>query len=448
MTRTARKRQLKLGHMIEGAGRTWDDWRHPQAEPGASTNFEYYRRHALQAEAGKFDFLFIADSLYITEKSSPHYLNRFEPVTLLSALAAVTSHVGLVATVTASYAEPFNVARQFSSLDHLSGGRAGWNVVTSWLDGTAANFSKTEHLGHDDRYRRADEFVQVVRGLWDSWEDDALLHDKKSGRFFDPEKLHALNHQGEFFKVKGPLNIARSRQGQPVIFQAGTSDSGRGFAAKNADAIFVGQDDLEEARAYYKDVKARATGFGRDPDTLFILPALAPVIGSTEAEAEALWHERANLVSIQAALRMLGRGFNDYDFTQHELDAPFPTFGKDALNSSQGAVLKVTQAAREQGLTLREVALRFATPRGNFVGTPEQIADKFELWLNSGGSDGFVIGESLPGQFERLVETVIPILQERGSFRRDYEGSTFRENLGIDVPENRYTRAKGERSVA
>ena len=448
MAKTARRRQLKLGHMIEGAGRTWDDWRHPRAEPGASTNFEYYKRHALQAEAGKFDFLFIADSLYITEKSSPHYLNRFEPVTLLSALAAVTSHVGLVATVTASYAEPFNVARQFSSLDHLSGGRAGWNVVTSWLDGTAANFSKTEHLGHDDRYRRADEFVQVVRGLWDSWEDDALLHDKKSGRFFDPEKLHALNHQGEFFKVKGPLNIARSRQGQPVIFQAGTSDSGRGFAAKNADAIFVGQDDLEEARAYYKDVKARATGFGRDPDTLFILPALAPVIGSTEAEAEALWHERANLVSIQAALRMLGRGFNDYDFTQHELDAPFPTFGKDALNSSQGAVLKVTQAAREQGLTLREVALRFATPRGNFVGTPEQIADKFELWLNSGGSDGFVIGESLPGQFERLVETVIPILQERGSFRRDYEGSTFRENLGIDVPENRYTRAKGERSVA
>ena len=448
MAKTARRRQLKLGHMIEGAGRTWDDWRHPRAEPGASTNFEYYKRHALQAEAGKFDFLFIADSLYITEKSSPHYLNRFEPVTLLSALAAVTSHVGLVATVTASYAEPFNVARQFSSLDHLSGGRAGWNVVTSWLDGTASNFSKTEHLGHDDRYRRADEFVQVVRGLWDSWEDDALLHDKASGTFFDPDKLHPLNHQGEFFKVKGPLNIARSKQGQPVIFQAGTSDSGRGFAAKNADAIFVGLDDLEEARAYYRDVKARATGFGRDPDTLFILPALAPVVGSTEAEAEALWHERANLVSIQAALRMLGRGFNDYDFTQHELDAPFPTFGKDALNSSQGAVLKVTRAAHEQGLTLREVALRFATPRGNFVGTPEQIADKFELWLNSGGSDGFVIGESLPGQFERLVETVIPILQQRGSFRQDYDGSTFRENLGLDVPENRYTRAKGERSVA
>ena len=211
---------------------------------------------------------------------------------------------------------------------------------------------------------------------------------------------------------------------------------------------FVGQDSIEEARAYYRDVKARATGFGRDPNSLFILPALSPVVGSTEAEAEALWHERANLVSIEAALRMLGRNFNDYDFTQHELDAPFPEFGKEALNSSQGAVLKVTQAAREEGLTLRDVALRFATPRGNFVGTPEQLADKFELWLESGGSDGFVIGESLPGQFQRLVETVIPILQKRGSFRQDYEGSTFRENLGIDVPENRYTRQKSERSVA
>ncbi len=448
MPKTAPKKQLKLGHMIEGAGRTWTDWRHPNAQPNASTDFKYYRRHAELAEHGKFDFLFIADSLFITEKSSPHYLNRFEPITLLSALAAVTSHVGLVATVTASYAEPFNVARQFASLDHLSGGRAGWNVVTSWLDGTAANFSKTEHLGHDDRYRRAEEFVQVVQGLWDSWEDDALVHDKASGVFFDPAKLNALNHQGEFFKVKGPLNIARSKQGQPVIFQAGTSDSGRNFAARNADAIFVGHDGIEEARSYYRDVKARATGFARDPNSLFILPAVAPVIGSTEAEAEALWRERANLVSIEAALRMLGRNFNDYDFTRHELDAPFPELGKDALNSSQGAVLKVTQAAREEKLTLREVALRFATPRGNFVGTPEQVAEKFELWLETGGSDGFVIGESLPGQFERLVEAVIPILQERGSFRREYEGATFRENLGIDVPENRYTRAKGARSVA
>jgi FMN-dependent oxidoreductase (nitrilotriacetate monooxygenase family) len=442
------KRQLKLGHMIEGAGRTWTDWRHPDAEPGASTSFPYYKKRAELAEAAKFDFIFIADSLFITETSSPHYLNRFEPITLLSALAAATSHIGLVATVTASYTEPFNLARQFASLDHLSGGRAGWNVVTSWLDGTAANFSKKEHLDHAERYRRADEFVEVVRGLWDSWEDDALVHDKASGVFFDRAKLHPLNHEGAHFSVRGPLNIARSPQGQPVIFQAGTSDDGRNFAAKYADAIFVGHDTIEEARAYYRDLKSRATGLGRDTEALFVLPAIAPVVGGTEAEAEALWRERASLVSIEAALRMLGRGFNDYDFTKHDLDAPFPSVGPGALNSSQGAVLKITRAARDEGLTLREVALRFATPRGNFVGTPEQVADKFEKWLTTGASDGFVIGESLPGQFARLAESVIPILQKRGSFRRECEGSTFRQSLGIRVPENRYTRAKNERHVA
>lgn len=438
----AKKRQLKLGHIIEGAGRTWTDWRHPAAEPGASTNFAYYKRRAQLAEHAKLDFLFIADSLFITEKSSPHYLNRFEPITILSALAAATSHIGLVATVTSSYTEPFNLARQFASLDHISGGRAGWNVVTSWLEGTASNFGKNEHLEHDRRYELAAEFVDVARGLWDSWEDDALVHDKASGVFFDPSKLHALDHKGEFFSVRGPLNIARSRQGQPVIFQAGSSEAGRNFAAKEADCIFVGLDDLEEAHIYYRDVKARAAKFGRDPSTLFILPAVSPVIGSTEAEADALWIERANLVSIEAALRMLGRGFDDYDFTQHDLDAPFPELSGSALNSQQGSGRKIITAAREEGLTLREVAQRFATPRGNFVGTPEQVADKFETWLNTNASDGFVISESLPGQFERLAETVLPILRKRGVFREEYEGETFRDSLGLPVPENRYTRAR------
>jgi FMN-dependent oxidoreductase (nitrilotriacetate monooxygenase family) len=437
-----KKRQLKLGHMIEGAGRTWTDWRHPGAVPGASTSFPYYKQRALLAERGKLDFVFIADSLFITETSSPHYLNRFEPLTLLSALAAATSHIGLVATVTASYTEPFNLARQLASLDHISGGRAGWNVVTSWLEGTASNFSKAEHLEHATRYRRAEEHIEVVRGLWDSWEDDALIHDKASGVFFDRTKLHTLGHEGEFFRVKGPLNIARSPQGQPVIFQAGTSEDGRNFAARHADAIFVGHDSVDDAREYYRDVKARAGGFGRDPETLYVLPAVAPVIGSSEAEADALWSERANLVSIEAALRMLGRSFNDYDFTRHELDGPFPQLSQDVLNSSQGAVLRITRAASEERLTLRQVALRFASPRGNFVGTPEQIADKFEAWLNSSASDGFVISEALPGQFQRLVEAVVPILQQRGSFREEYEGSTFRESLGLAKPINRYTRAR------
>ena len=450
MTQSA-KRQIKLGHIITGAGQTWTDWRHPDAVPGGSTNFPLYRARAELAERGKLDFIFIADSLFITERSSPHYLNRFEPLTILSALAAVTSHIGLVATITASYTEPFNLARQVSSLDHISGGRAAWNVVTSWLDGTAANFSKTEHIPHDERYVRAEEFLRVVRGLWDSWEDDALVHDKASGVFFDPEKLHTLDHAGKYFQVKGPLNIARSPQGQPVIFQAGSSESGRNFAAKNADAIFVGLENLEEAQGYYRDIKARVASFGRDPSTGSILPGASPVIGSTEEEAERLFKERQSLGSVEAALRMLGRSFNDYDFTQHDLDAPFPILEpleKAGLNSSQGAVLKVTQAARAERLTLREVALRFATPRSSFVGTPEQIADKFQEWLETGGSDGFVIGESLPGQFRRLVETVIPILRQRGLFREEYSGTTLRSNLGLAKPENRHTAARRERSVA
>ena len=443
-----RQRQLKLGHMIEGAGRTWTDWRHPDAQPGASTDFRYYRDRARLAEQGRFDFVFIADSVSINEKSSPHYLNRFEPITILSALAAVTEHIGLVATLTVSYSEPFNVARQFASLDHISGGRAGWNVVTSWLEGSAANFGKSEHLAHDVRYRLAAEYLDVVQGLWDSWEDDALVHDKETGVFFDPGKLNTLGHKGEFLSVRGPLNIARSPQGQPVIFQAGASDDGRSFAAKRADCIFVGLGGIEEARAYYADVKARAAGFGRDPDDLFILPAVAPTIAATEAEAEARWQERAALVSIESALAMLGRGFNDHDFTRYDLDAPFPDVFDRGFNSSQSATVKIAAAVREEGLTLRQVALRFATPRGDFVGTPEQIADKFELWLTTNASDGFVVGESLPGQFALFMEQVVPILQARGLFRSDYEGSTFRQSLGLDVPPNRFTAQKAGRAVA
>ncbi|ACB94814.1 LLM class flavin-dependent oxidoreductase [Beijerinckia indica] len=441
-------KQLKLGFILHGAGRTWSDWRHKEAEPNASTNFAFYKRQAQLAEAGKFDFLFVADSVYITEKSSPHYLNRFEPLTILSALAGATEHIGLVGTLTVSYSEPFNVARQFASLDQISGGRAGWNVVTSWLEGSAANYSKSAHLAHDRRYQLAKEYLDVVQGLWDSWEDDALIHDKESGVFFDPEKLHRLDHQGEFFQVRGPLNIARSAQGQPVIFQAGSSEDGRNFAAQKAEAIFVHHETIEEARLYYRDVKARAEGFGRDPSKLLILPSVAPIIGSTEAEAEARYQEIAGLVSIENALSMLGRPFNDHDFSVYDLDAPFPEVGADALNSTQSAVLKIIAAAREENLTLRQVALRFATPRGDFVGTPEQVADKFQLWLETGASDGFVMFASLHRDLELFVETVVPILQARGLYRQDYDGTTLRENLGLDVPVNRYTAQRSARSAA
>ena len=441
-------RQLKLGFILHGVGPGWGDWRHPDAQVDASVNFNFYKRQAQAAEAGKFDFLFVADSVFITARSSPHYLNRFEPLTILSALAGATSHIGLVATLTVSYSEPYNVARQFASLDHISGGRAGWNVVTSWLEGSAANFSKSEHYAHDVRYRLAGEYLDVVQGLWDSWEDDALVRDKASGVFVDPDKLHTLDHKGEFFQVKGPLNIARSPQGQPVIFQAGASEDGKNFAAKRADAIFVTHDQLEEAQTYYADLKSRAVGFGRDPDQVLVLPGVRPVVGRTEAEAEAKYQELANLVSIENALSMLGRPFNDYDFTQHDLDAPFPDVSAHGANSNQSASLKILQAAQAENLTLRQVALRFATPRSQFVGTPEAVADALQAWFDGRGADGFVLFESLPGQLEQFVEKVVPILQARGIYRTDYASETFRGNLGLDFPVNRHTLARSASAAA
>ncbi|HEY6879057.1 MAG TPA: LLM class flavin-dependent oxidoreductase [Polyangiales bacterium] len=436
-------RQIKLGFILHGNGRGWGDWRHPDATPNASTNFAYYKRQAQAAERGKFDFLFVADSVYITAKSSPHYLNRFEPLTILSALAAVTEKVGLVGTLTVSYSEPFNVARQFASLDHISGGRAGWNVVTSWLEGSAANYSKPAHLAHDVRYQLADEFLEVVRGLWDSYEDDALVHDKASGQFIDANKLHELNHKGRFFSVKGPLNIARGPQGQPVIFQAGASEDGKSFASRQADAIFVTSQSFEDAQAYYRDVKARAAAFGRDPDKLVLVPAARPLVGETREQAEQLFAQLSSLESIDDALSMLARPFNEYDFKQHELDGPFPEQAFVAgANSQQSAQERIRGWLRDEPLTLRQVALRFVHPRDEFVGTPHEVADALQRWFEGRAADGFMLFESLPGQLEVFVEKVVPILQQRGLFRSEYEGDTLREHLGLDFPVNRYAVQK------
>jgi len=444
----AKARTIKLGFILHGVGRTWNDWRHPDRDVGASTSFAHYKRQAQLAERGKFDFLFVADSLSITEKSSPHYLNRFEPLTILSALAATTSHIGLVATLTVSYSEPFNVARQFSSLDHISDGRAGWNIVTSWLGDTAANFSKTEHPAHDVRYGIAAEYLDVVQGLWDSWEDDAHVADKATGQFVDPDKLHRLDHKGEHFQVRGPLNIKRSRQGQPVIFQAGQSDDGRAFAAKRAEVIFTHAETLEDGQAYFADVKARARGFGRDPDQLFVLPGIAPIIGDTEEEAEARYQELAALESLETGFGFLSRTFNDHDFRQYDLDGPFPDVEHIGRNSQQSGSKRILDQVRAEGLTLRQLVQRLSTPRGAFVGTPTGVADTIQAWFEQHGSDGFVLFEPLPGQLDLFVEKVIPILQARGLFRTEYEGETFRENLGLPFPVNRYTAARRDRSAA
>ncbi|HFL2186120.1 TPA: LLM class flavin-dependent oxidoreductase [Pseudomonas putida] len=442
------KRQIRLGAMIHGVGHGWGEWRHPEALADASVNFGFYKQQAKLAEAAKFDFAFIADSLHIHARSSPHYLNRFEPLTILSALAAVTEHIGLVATVTVSYTEPFQVARQFASLDLISGGRAGWNVVTSWLSGTADNFGKAEHPPHAVRYRIAREHVDVVKGLWDSWEDDAFTRDKQSGQFFDPAKLHTLGHQGEYFKVKGPLNIQRSPQGQPLIFQAGVSEDGRNFAAQNADAIFVSPESFDDAHAYYQDLKQRAARHGRDPDALFILPGIRPIVGRNAEEVEQRYQQAVNLVSIEDALVALGRPFNDYDFSQHDLDAPFPDLGTLGNDSHKGTSDQLKQLARDEGLSLRELALRFSRPRRDFVGTPEQVADALQRWFENDAADGFIINSLLPDGLQYFTEHVVPLLQARGLVRTDYTGKTLRDNFGLSVPENRNTLRRSQAAVA
>ncbi|MEC2223323.1 MULTISPECIES: LLM class flavin-dependent oxidoreductase [Heyndrickxia] len=438
----ARNDKLKFGAIVHGVGGTTDGWRHPDMDPGASTSFAYYKNQAQTAERGLFSFVFIADGLFISEKSIPHFLNRFEPITILSALATVTQHVGLIATISTSFSEPFTIARQLLSLDHISGGRAGWNLVTSPQEGAAHNHSKAHLPEHDERYAIAEEHVDIVRGLWDSWEDDAFIYNKETGQFFDPEKLHALNFKGKYFQVRGPLNIARSKQGYPVVFQAGASDRGRQFAAEKADSIFTHSENLESTKSFYQDVKNRARRAGRDASQIKIFPGISPIIADTKEEAETKYKELSALIPYDRALTYLARYFDDYDFSRFDPDAPFPELGDIGKNAFQSTTDYLKQHAKEEHLTLRQVAHEAAFPRSQFIGTPEEIADLIALWFNEHAADGFIIGSSYPHALEDFVEKVIPILQERGLYETAYEGSTLRENLGLPVPENRYAAAK------
>jgi len=427
-------RQLRLGTILHGASGNMSAWRHPAAVADASINFDFVQETARIAEQGKLDFLFVADGLYINEKSIPHFLNRFEPLTVLSALASVTRHLGLVGTLSTSYSDPFTVARQFASLDHLSHGRAGWNVVTSPLEGSAKNFSREKHPDHALRYRIADEYLDVVKGLWNSWEEDAFIRDKASGQFFDPEKLHTLNHHGDFFQVAGPLNIGRTPQGRPIIFQAGASEDGKKLAARHADAIFTHHETLAEAQAFYRDVKQQLEEHGRHHDELHIFQGVSVIVGDSEADAEQQYQTTAALVSIDDALNYLGRYFEHHDFSQYPLDEPFPEIGDLGQNSFRSTTDEIKRNARERQLTLRQVALESASPRPRFSGTAEQVADGLQAWFESRAADGFIIQGGTPDTFPRFVENVVPILQARGLFRTEYPGTTLRESLGLALP--------------
>ena len=449
----AERRMMRIGTFLAGTGSNMASWRHPTALPDAAINLDYYRGLTLRAEEAKLDFAFFGDGLYISEKSHPNFLNRFEPLTLLAALAMETTHIGLAATLSTSYSDPFTIARQFMSIDHISNGRAGWNVVTSPLEGSALNYGKSaggsaiglklEHPAHDLRYRMAAEYIEVTKGLWESWEDDAFIRDQASGEFIDPEKMHRLNHVGEFFSVQGPLNISRSPQGRPVLIQAGSSEAGRGFAASTADAVFTGQANRTDAEEFSRDVKSRAAAAGRNPQEVLILPGCSPIVGHTPEEAEAKHLEIVGLVEINQALNYLGRYFNDLDFTQFDLDAPFPELGDYGRNGWESSTDSIKKTAREKELTLREMALRVTTPHHEFIGTPEQVADTMQDWFDSGACDGFMLsGAVLPQGFNDFVDYVLPILKDRGLFRTEYESDTLRGNLGLPKPENRYTATR------
>jgi FMN-dependent oxidoreductase (nitrilotriacetate monooxygenase family) len=441
------QRKLRLGTFLAGTGSNMASWRHPHAVADAAINLPYYQELTRRAEAGKLDFVFFGDGLYISEKSHPNFLNRFEPLTLLAALAMGTTHIGLVATLSTTYSDPYTIARQFASIDHLSNGRAGWNIVTSPLEGSALNYGKPAHPEHDLRYRMADEYLQVTKGLWDSWEDDAFVRDKAAGIFIDPTKMHRINHRGEFYSVQGPLNISRSKQGRPVLIQAGASEAGKSFAAKVADAVFTSQASLEHCIAFARDVKQRAAQAGRNPAEVLIMPGLSPIVGQTPEEAEQKYQEIAGLVDMTAALHYLGRYFNDIDFSQYELDAPFPDLGDFGRNGWESTTDRIKHTAREEHLTLREVARRATTPKHPFIGTPTHIADTMQAWLEAGAADGFMLsGAVLPDGLTDFLDHVLPILQARGLFRTEYAHDTLRGNLGLPKPDNRFARAARQES--
>ncbi|HYP97511.1 MAG TPA: LLM class flavin-dependent oxidoreductase [Polyangiaceae bacterium] len=440
-------RQLRLGAILQGVGMTQDGWKQPGVPTNASINIDWYKDAARRAEAAKFDFVFIVDSPYITPDSAPHFLNRLEPLTLLSAVAGVTSRIGLVATLTTSYNEPFNVARAFASLDLISDGRAGWNVVTTGLEGAAGNYGREQHFPHAVRYRRAKEHLSVVRALWDSYEDDAFTRDKSSASFLDRSKQHALNHRGEFFSVAGPLNISRSRQGHPVIFQAGGSEDGRDLAATSADAIFTGQETFEEAQDFYRDIKARAVAAGRRADDILIFPGISVVLAATDEQARAIESARHRDLDLKKALAQLGRPFNYHDFSQYPLDGPFPDLGNLGENGYRSHAERIKRIAREERLTVRQAALRFTARHSPFIGSPQTVADEIERWFREGAADGFNIGVGEPNELEKFSNQVVPLLRARGLFRYEYESDTLRGNLGLTIPANRHTVTRNEQQA-
>ena len=437
------RKMISMGLSMRYLGYHAAAWRHPQVDPGGASDFSHFLNVARLAEAAKFDMVFLADGIGIRAKDEPPgslcrsaQTAELEPLTLLSALAPMTTHIGLVATASTTYNEPYHIARKYASLDRISGGRAGWNIVTSWSDAEAQNFNRDQHLDYGTRYERAAEFVEVVKGLWDSWDADALVRDKESGIFFDTAKLHVLNHQGKHFKVKGPLSVARSPQARPVLVQAGASEAGMEIGAESAEVIYAVPHEIDTGRSYYRDLKERAARKGRDPEGMKILPGITPFIGETEAEAREKYDLLNALVAPELGLSYLYGQMGD--LSAHSLDGPVPEPNDPKVRSIAQNLLKL---ARRDNLTIRQLYTTIAAGFGSriLIGTAKQIADEMEAWVEAEAADGFnICPAALPVGLEDFAAQVVPELQRRGMFRAEYASRTLRGNLGVPVPASRY----------
>ncbi|HEX5455326.1 MAG TPA: LLM class flavin-dependent oxidoreductase [Stellaceae bacterium] len=441
------QRQLHLNLFIHSRGHHEASWRHPATSPLPLTDIRYYQDLAQRAERAKFDSMFLADQLALGEDASQAARTWLEPITVLAALAVSTSHIGLIATASTTYTEPFNLARQFASIDHISRGRAGWNIVTSWLAAAARNFGGAAQVTHEDRYARAEEFMAVVRGLWDSWAADAVLDDREAGLYARADRIRPIDHRGDFYQVAGPLNMPRCPQGRPVLVQAGSSDTGRRFAARHAEAVFTAHMEKRTAQEFYGDLKRLARQEGRDPAQVLILPGLSPMIAGTEAEAQRLAREVNELTDVEVGRKRLSGRFGGHDFSQLPLDRKlvpedFPDPG--SVQAARSRTEVIINLVRRDKPTLRQLLAYLAGARGHFVtaGTPEQIADLIADWFADGAADGFnVMPPLLPGMLDAFAGEVVPLLQRRGLFRTDYAGTTLRDHYGLKQPPSAFDAA-------
>lgn len=422
------KKQIHFGVMLNGPGGHMNAWRSSDIPDDASTDFNHYLKVTKKAESAGFAFVFIADGLYINEHAFPHYLNRLEPITILSALAPLTAHIGLIATISTSYSEPYTVARQLASIDKISRGRAGWNVVTSSIKNTSDNYSRLTHPDRDTVYPLAEEHLKAVKGLWHSWENDAFIRDRENNIYFDRKKMHTLNFEGDFFQVKGPLNINRSEQGHPIIFQASASERGAAFAAKHADAVFVSAPSLEEGKTIYKNIKENAVCAGRNKENIKIFPALTPIIGETNQQVQERYHELKHLMTPSQAVDYLNRYFNKSNFSQY--DSSFGDIGRTGFKSMD----ELKRYADSHHLSFDALILEEATRVTPFTGTYQEVAETIIKWMDESAADGFILIPHVFGSmFDEFIEQVIPILIDKGRFTTDYPGLTLRDTLSLPV---------------